>query len=124
MGKTLAVVVLVLAAGVFSWIGAQDAKAHKLTFEDYIEIQQLYHTYARAIDLGEGEKFAATFIEDGEFTGGRAPGRGAELRTPAKGHDALFPYWRSQWNPAFYSKLVHPAGSGWHGEGLLLFAAL
>jgi SnoaL-like protein len=50
--------------------------------DDYIEIQQLYANYARALDLGQGERFAATFVEEGEFTGGRPAGRAGETRTP------------------------------------------
>ncbi len=64
--------------------------APKLTADDYVEIQQLYASYAHALDKGEGERFASTFVLDGEFTGGRGPGRGSEARTPAKGKDALF----------------------------------
>jgi SnoaL-like domain len=62
----------------------------KLTADDYIEIQQLYARYAHALDRGEGECFASTFVLDGEFTGGRGPGRGGEVRNPIKGKDALF----------------------------------
>ena len=47
---------------------AADA-APKLTADDYIEIQQLYANYAHALDKGESERFAATFVLDGEFTG-------------------------------------------------------
>ena len=67
---------------------AADA-APKLTADDYIEIQQLYANYAHALDKGESERFAATFVLDGEFTGGRGPGRGGEVRNPIKGKDAL-----------------------------------
>src|SRR5215813_3713788 len=63
--------------------------APKLTADDYIEIQQLYANYAHALDKGEGERFASTFVLDGEFTGGRGPGRGNEARNPVKGKDAL-----------------------------------
>jgi actinorhodin biosynthesis protein ActVIA len=68
---------------------AETGAAAKLTADDYIEIQQLYAGYAHALDRGEGERFAATFVLDGEFTGGRGPGRGSEARTPLKGKDAL-----------------------------------
>jgi 3-phenylpropionate/cinnamic acid dioxygenase small subunit len=57
----------------------------KLTADDYIEIQQLYANYAHALDKGEEERFVATFVEGGEFTGGRGPGRGAEARPPLTG---------------------------------------
>ena len=68
---------------------ADAGAAPKLTADDYVEIQQLYANYAHALDKGEGERFASTFVLDGEFTGGRGPGRGSEVRTPAKGKDAL-----------------------------------
>ena len=38
-----------------------------LTPEDYIEIQQLYAKYNNAIDSGDAEGYAATFIPDGVF---------------------------------------------------------
>jgi SnoaL-like domain len=63
--------------------------APKLTADDYIEIQQLYAAYAHALDKGESERFASTFVLDGEFTGGRGPGRGGEARNPIKGKNAL-----------------------------------
>jgi hypothetical protein len=66
-----------------------EGTAEKLTADDYIEIQQLYANYAHALDKGEGERFASTFVLDGEFTGGRGPGRGGEVRNPIKGEDAL-----------------------------------
>ncbi len=68
---------------------AETAAGQKLTADDYIEIQQLYAAYAHALDKGEGERFASTFVLDGEFTGGRGPGRGSEVRNPLKGKDAL-----------------------------------
>jgi hypothetical protein len=68
---------------------AEGGAASKLTADDYIEIQQLYANYAHALDKGEGERFAATFVLDGEFTGGRGPGRGSEVRDPIKSKDAL-----------------------------------
>jgi 3-phenylpropionate/cinnamic acid dioxygenase small subunit len=60
-----------------------------LTPADYAEIQQLYATYAHCLDKGLGPQFADTFTEDGEFTGGRGPGKAAEARTPRKGRAAL-----------------------------------
>jgi len=56
-----------------------------LTAMDYIEIQQLYANYAHALDKGEPERFLKTFTVDGEFTGGRGPGKASETRTPTKG---------------------------------------
>jgi hypothetical protein len=66
-----------------------EGTAERLTADDYIEIQQLYANYAHALDKGEGERFASTFVLDGEFTAGRGPGRGGEVRNPIKGEDAL-----------------------------------
>lgn len=57
----------------------------KLTADDFIEIQQLYATYAHALDRGDAEKFVATFTADGEFTGGRGPGHAADARPPLSG---------------------------------------
>lgn len=57
--------------------------------DDYVEIQQLYHRYCHALDMGTGEAFAACFTPDGEFTGGRGPGKAADDRTPRKGTAAL-----------------------------------
>src|SRR6266851_4355260 len=68
---------------------ADAGAAPKLTADDYIEIQQLYANYAHALDQGEGERFASTFVLNGEFTGGRGPGRGNEVRNPIKGKDAF-----------------------------------
>jgi hypothetical protein len=70
-------------------VAGGEATAAKLTADDYIEIQQLYGNYAHALDKGEGERFASTFVLDGEFTGGRGPGQGSEVRNPIKGEDAL-----------------------------------
>ena len=61
----------------------------KFTADDYIEIQQLYANYAHALDRGEGDRFAATWVVDGEFTGGRGPGKANDDRTPRKGTAAL-----------------------------------
>jgi hypothetical protein len=66
-----------------------EGTAERLTADDYIEIQRLYANYAHALDKGEGERFASTFVLDGEFTAGRGPGRGGEVRNPIKGEDAL-----------------------------------
>lgn len=57
--------------------------------DDYVQIQQLYHRYCHALDMGTGDAFAACFTADGEFTGGRGPGKAADDRTPRKGTAAL-----------------------------------
>src|SRR5215831_20234836 len=85
----LAAVLLAAATAFRPVAAAETGAAPKLTADDYIEIQQLYAAYAQALDRGEGERFASTFVLDGEFTGGRGPGRGGEVRSPIKGKDAL-----------------------------------
>jgi len=59
----------------------------KLTGDDYIEIQNLYATYAHGLDEGKGDMLAGTFTEDGEFTGQSQPGQ--PRRQPIKGKEAL-----------------------------------
>jgi len=51
-------------------------QARKLTADDYIEIQQLYAQYNMAIDSGNAEAYAGTFVPDGVFN-------------TFNGHDAL-----------------------------------
>jgi 3-phenylpropionate/cinnamic acid dioxygenase small subunit len=116
---------LCIAVAGLSWMYGQQNKTNKLTADDYIEIQQLYHNYARAIDIGEGEKFAATFIEDGEFTGGRGPGRANDPRTPAQGHDALYRIGDRSGTRHFTANLVvTPTAEGVKGSCyLLLYSA-
>src|SRR6516165_4177111 len=84
----LAAVLLAAVTAIRPVAAAETGAAPKLTADDYIEIQQLYANYAQALDRGEGERFASTFVLDGEFTGGRGPGRGGEVRNPIKG-DAI-----------------------------------
>jgi hypothetical protein len=99
--------------------------APKLTADDYIEIQQLYSSYAHALDKGEGERFASTFVLDGEFTGGRGPGRGSEVRNPIKGRDALLKMGSRSGLRHFNANLViTPTPEGAKGSVyLLLFSA-
>lgn len=61
----------------------------KVSADDYVEILQLYNRYCHALDMGSGEAFAACFTPDGEFTGGRGPGKANDDRTPRKGTQAL-----------------------------------
>src|SRR5215510_1527850 len=104
---------------------AEAGAAPKLTADDYIEIQQLYANYAHALDRGEGERFAATFVLDGEFTGGRGPGRGGEVRNPIKGKDALLTMGSRGGLRHFNANLViTPTPEGAKGSAyLLLFNA-
>jgi hypothetical protein len=104
---------------------AETGAAPKLTADDYFEIQQLYANYAQALDRGEGERFASTFVLDGEFTGGRGPGRGGEVRNPIKGKDALLQMGSRGGSRHFNANLViTPTAEGAKGSVyLLLFNA-
>jgi hypothetical protein len=55
-----------------------------ISAEDYVAIQRLYAEFNTAIDLGLPDRYAATWTDDGEYTGGRPPGRGSDSlpRTP------------------------------------------
>jgi 3-phenylpropionate/cinnamic acid dioxygenase small subunit len=108
-----------------AWIqqaGAGNVPApHRLTADDYIEIQQLYANYAQALDKGEGERFAATFVEDGEFTGGRGPGKANDDRTPRKGSAALTKMGNVSGTRHFTANLViTPTAEGAKGSCYLL----
>src|SRR5271165_2755294 len=75
-----------LILGSVSWIHAQSRG--KLTGDDYVEIQQLYARYNNAIDSGDAEGYAATFVPDGVFN-------------TFTGHDALVGFindWRGKMN--------------------------
>jgi hypothetical protein len=61
----------------------------KVSTDDYVEILQLYNRYCHTLDMGTGDAFAACFTPDGEFTGGRPPGKATDDRTPRKGAAAL-----------------------------------
>ena len=115
----------VLLTAVAALRPAAAAEAVKLTADDYIEIQQLYANYAQALDRGEGERFAATFVLDGEFTGGRGPGRAGEERNPLKGKDALLQMGSRGGSRHFNANLViTPTPEGAKGSVyLLLFNA-
>jgi len=66
---------------------AQQRKS-SLTADDYIEIQQLYAQYNMAIDSGDAEGWAATFVPDGSFN-------------TFNGHDALVGFihrWKENMN--------------------------
>jgi 3-phenylpropionate/cinnamic acid dioxygenase small subunit len=107
---------LVAALGQPAW-GAPP----KLTAEEYIEIQQLYANYADALDKGDGERFAATFAEGGEFTGGRGPGRGGEARTPLSGREAFVRMGSRSGTRHFTANLiVTPVEGGVRGSCYLL----
>ena len=85
--QMLVAAVLSAALAVSGLIAAQSAKTPKLTVDDYMEIQKLYADYSYALDQGEGERFAATFTEDGEFTGVKPPL--PKIRKPLADKEAL-----------------------------------
>ena len=108
-----------------AWVSAQQRRTATLTAQDYIEIQQLYANYAHALDKGQGERFAATFTPDGEFTRGRPAGRAAEARTPLKGTEGLIKMGSTGGGRHFTVDLVvTPTPEGANGSCyLLLFNA-
>jgi hypothetical protein len=76
--------VLALGIGALALVKAQTTPT--LTAQDYADIQQLYAKYNIAIDGGDGEGYASTFVKDGEFN-------------TFKGHDALVGFintWRTK----------------------------
>jgi len=80
----LAAFVAALILGSVSLVFAQ--RKSGLTADDYVEIQQLYARYNNAIDSGDAEGYAATFIPDGVFN-------------TFNGHDALVGFihnWREK----------------------------
>ena len=125
MSRWKFVVSLCLSVAVAAaWVSAQQKRA-TLDARDYIEIQQLYANYAHALDKGQGERFAATFTLDGEFTRGRAAGRANEARTPLKGSEALVKMGSTGGGRHFTANLVvTPTPEGATGSCyLLLFNA-
>ncbi len=80
--------------------------ALKLTTEDRLEIQDLYARYCHGLDKADPDMFSSCWTEDGEFTGGRGPGRAADDRTPRKGRDALTNMARNGGTRHFNSNLV------------------
>jgi len=87
--RVLAIVVLGILAAGGTAVRAQSAG--KLTTQDYIDIQQLYARYNVAIDTGDAEGWASTFVPDGVFN------------NTSRGHDALVQFihdWRDKRNGA------------------------
>jgi hypothetical protein len=82
-------VIVALATATVLTRGQTQANSRKFTADDYVAIQQLYSNYALAMDMSEGERLAALFVEDGEFTPGRPAGRANDPRRPLKGREAL-----------------------------------
>jgi len=113
-------IIAAIACGVLlgglSWIFAQPHKGgNSLTADDYIEIQQLYARYNNAIDSGDAEGYAGTFIPEGVFNN-------------FNGHDALVGFindWRDKmkgtnsrhWNT---NLTINPSPEGAAGSVYLL----
>jgi hypothetical protein len=93
----------------------------RLSTEDYVEIQQLYATYCHALDKGDSALFASVWTEDGEFTGGRGPGRADDARTPRKGAQALYQMGGTSGTRHFNANLVvSPTPEGAKGSVYLM----
>jgi 3-phenylpropionate/cinnamic acid dioxygenase small subunit len=117
----LAALTLVATAGLLATEVGAGKSASTLTTDDYIQIEQLYANYAHALDKGEGERFAATFVDDGEFTGGRSGGHGSETRSPIKGTEALVKMGSRSGTRHFTANLViTPTPEGAKGSCYLL----
>ena len=120
-GKVVVLVILTLVVSVGGGAAQQSKAVAPLTMQDQLEIQTLYATYAHALDKGEGERFAATFTPDGEFTGGRGPGRATEVRTPRKGTEELKKMGMNGGGRHFISNIVlTPTPEGADGSAYLL----
>jgi hypothetical protein len=82
---------IAIASLMFGGLTGAFAQSHKLSADDYIEIQQLYARYNVAIDSGDAEGYAACFTPDGVFN------------KQFKGHDGLTGFikqWREKMNGA------------------------
>jgi hypothetical protein len=108
--------VAVVALSGASWVYAQSGKAIKLTTSDYVEIQQLYATYAQSLDLGDPEGLAGVFTDDGELVGSRGAGQTTVAVSSSKGRAALLEMERNHGNSGsrhFTSNLVlRPTADG------------
>jgi hypothetical protein len=111
----LAAVMFALGIGCVTWTYGQQRKSNSLTADDYIEIQQLYARYNNAIDSGDAEGYAGTFVPDGVFN-------------TFNGHDALVGFinnWRDNmkgtnrrhWNT---NLAINPSPEGASGSVYLL----
>jgi len=67
--KNTAIVSMIIAAVAVGWGAAQGSVRGGLNPQDYVDIQELYATYARAYDTDEadGRVFAETFTPDGQL---------------------------------------------------------
>jgi len=92
-----AILALLLVGGCVGWLYGQQRKATgSLTADDYTEIQQLYARYNHAIDSGDAEGWAATFVPDGTFN--TFTGHDALVGFIHNWHDHLNGANRRHWN--------------------------
>jgi hypothetical protein len=107
---------LAIALAGAGWMYGESGKSAKLTASDYVEIQQLYATYAQSLDLGDAEGLAGVFTDDGELIGSRGAGQTNAPISSFKGRAALLEMERSHGNFGsrhFTSNLVlRPAADG------------
>ena len=89
---------LSIALGAAAWVDASSKKVEKLTANDYVEVQQLYATYAQSLDLGDPEGLAGVFTDDGELIGSRGAGQTTVDISSFKGRAALLEMERSHGN--------------------------
>lgn len=101
---------------------AQESRAKALTAADYVEIQQLYVTYAQAIDTKAdgGMVYARTFTTDGELYHAHSQKtyRGHEQIA----HESMGPVMKPSPVPTHYNAniLIEPALEGARGGAYLL----
>ena len=87
--KTMLMIVVVCAIGWASTqVGAQDDAAREA--RDRAEIEALMWRYARALDSGDAEAYAATYTEDGQFGTGPNATKGREALKAMIGSARLF----------------------------------
>jgi hypothetical protein len=108
----LAACFAVIIAGV-GLVSAQ--KKSSMTGDDYIEIQQLYARYNNAIDTGDAEGYAATFIPDGVFN--TYNGHDALVQFIHDWHDKMGGATRRHWNT---NLTITPTADGANGSVYLL----
>ncbi|MET0532744.1 MAG: nuclear transport factor 2 family protein [Steroidobacter sp.] len=96
--------------------GFSAAQADPLTTQDYVEIQQLYARYNHAIDSGDSEGWAATFVPDGVFNE-KFAGRGQLLEFMKVWKEKMNGANRRHWNS---NLSITPAAQGANGTVLLM----
>jgi SnoaL-like domain len=87
----------------------------KFTADDYLEIQQLYARYNNAIDSGDAEGYAATFVPDGVFN--TFNGHDALVGFIHNWHDKMGGATRRHWNT---NLTITPTPEGAAGSVYLL----